>query len=46
MLGAFAKKTNLVSLSSVVEGLKDALKNKQKLIAVNKKALQAGYDRV
>lgn len=44
MLGAFVKKTNLVSLSSVLEGMKDALKKKGKLIATNEKALQAGYD--
>ena len=34
MLGAFTKKSNIVSLSSMIEGLKDALKNKQKLIAL------------
>jgi len=44
MMGAFTKKSNLVSLSSVIEALKNTLKNKQKLIAINKKALQAGYD--
>lgn len=44
MMGAFTKKSNLASLSSVIEALKDTLKNKQKLIAINKKALQAGYD--
>ncbi|MBC8512135.1 MAG: 2-oxoacid:acceptor oxidoreductase family protein [Dehalococcoidia bacterium] len=44
MLGAFTKKSNIVSLSSVIEGLKDAFKNKQKLIAINKNALMAGYD--
>ena len=44
MLGAFTKKSNLASLTSVIEALKDTLKNKQKLIAINKKALQAGYD--
>ncbi|TEU02263.1 MAG: 2-oxoacid:ferredoxin oxidoreductase subunit gamma [Dehalococcoidia bacterium] len=44
MLGAFTKKSNLVSVSSVIEGLKSALKDKQKLIAINKKALMAGYD--
>ena len=43
MLGAFTKKSNIVSISSVIDGLKDALKNKQKLIALNKKALMAGY---
>jgi len=44
MLGAFAKKSNLVSLSSVIEELKDTLKNKQKLITINKKALTVGYE--
>jgi len=44
MMGAFTKKSNLVSLSSVIEALKNTLKNKQKLISINKKALQAGYD--
>ena len=44
MLGAFTKKSNLVSLSSVIEELKNTLKNKQKLIAINKKALTAGYE--
>ena len=44
MLGAFTKKSNLVSLSSVIEGLKSILKTKQKLIAINEKALTAGYD--
>ena len=44
MLGALTKKGNLVSLSTLIEELKSTLKNKQKLIAVNKKALMAGYD--
>ena len=44
MLGAFTKKTNLVSLSTLVEGLESTLKGKKKLVAVNKKALTAGYD--
>ena len=44
MLGAFTKKSNIVSLSSVIEGLKGAFKSKQKLIAINEKALMAGYD--
>ena len=44
MLGAFIKKTNMVALSSVVAGLMDALKGKQKLVAINEKALQTGYD--
>ena len=46
MLGAFTKKSNLVSVTSVIEELKSTLKNKQKLIAINKKALMAGYDLV
>jgi len=44
MLGAFIKKSNLVSLSSIIEGLKTILKNKQNLIAVNKEALTVGYE--
>ena len=44
MMGAFTKKSNLVSVSSVIEGLQSAMKKKQKLIAINKKALMAGYD--
>jgi 2-oxoglutarate ferredoxin oxidoreductase subunit gamma len=44
MMGAFIKKNNLVSIATLVEGLKTTLKNKTKLIAINKKALMAGYD--
>ncbi len=44
MLGALIKKSNLVSLSSVTETLKITLENKRKLIAINEKALRAGYD--
>ncbi len=44
MLGAFIRKSNLVSVSSVTEALKTTLKNKQKLIDVNKRALTAGYE--
>jgi len=44
MLGAFIKKTKLVSLGSVIEGLGNALRNKRKLIVINKEALTAGYD--
>jgi 2-oxoglutarate ferredoxin oxidoreductase subunit gamma len=44
MLGAFAKKSGLVSLSSAIEALKFILGTKQKLLAVNEKALKAGYD--
>jgi 2-oxoglutarate ferredoxin oxidoreductase subunit gamma len=44
MMGAFTKKSNLVSMATLIEGLKGTLKNKTKLIAVNRKALMAGYD--
>jgi 2-oxoglutarate ferredoxin oxidoreductase subunit gamma len=46
MLGAFTKKSNLVSMDSIVKGLRTALKNKQKLIAINRKALTVGYEMV
>jgi 2-oxoglutarate ferredoxin oxidoreductase subunit gamma len=44
MLGAFVKKTNLVSLESLLKGLKVTLGSKPKLIAANESALRAGYD--
>jgi 2-oxoglutarate ferredoxin oxidoreductase subunit gamma len=44
MLGAFIRKSNLISLPVVIEGLKNTLKKKQKLIAINEKALTVGYD--
>jgi Pyruvate/2-oxoacid:ferredoxin oxidoreductase gamma subunit len=44
ILGAFIKKSNLVSLQSLVSGLTVALKGNQKLIAFNKDALNAGYN--
>jgi len=44
MLGAFIKKVNLVSLDSVFEGLKETLKGKQKLMAINKEAITVGYN--
>ena len=44
MLGAFTKKSNLVSLSTLIEVLGNTLKKMEKLIAINKKALMAGYD--
>jgi 2-oxoglutarate ferredoxin oxidoreductase subunit gamma len=44
MLGVFTKKSNLVSLSSLIEGLGITLKSKGKLMAINKKALMAGYE--
>jgi 2-oxoglutarate ferredoxin oxidoreductase subunit gamma len=44
MLGALTRKSNLVSLSTIVDELATTLKKKEKLIAINKKALAAGYD--
>ncbi len=44
MLGAFTKRSSLVSLPSLIEGLKYTLGAKQKLLAVNEKALRTGYD--
>ncbi len=44
MLGAFIKKSNLVSLSTLIEALGKTLKKKEKLAAVNRKALMAGYN--
>ncbi len=44
MLGVFTKKSNLVSLSSIIEALKITLENRPKLIAANEKALKTGYD--
>lgn len=46
MLGAFLKKSNLVAVPTVIEELKNTLKGKEKLIAINKKALMVGYDLV
>ena len=44
ILGALTRKGNLVSLSTLIEELKSTLKNKPKLIAVNEKAITAGYE--
>ena len=44
ILGAFIKKSNLVKLDSLIDGLIVALKGNQKLISINKDALHAGFD--
>jgi Pyruvate/2-oxoacid:ferredoxin oxidoreductase gamma subunit len=44
MLGAFIKKSRLVSLDTILEALKSTLGNKVKLMTVNRDALRAGYD--
>ncbi len=46
ILGAFVKKSNLVKLQSLIDGLIVALKGNQKLIEINKEALNAGYNLV
>ncbi len=46
MLGAFIKKSNLVHLQSLVDGLAVALKGNKKLITLNTNALTAGYEMV
>ena len=44
MLGAFCKKANLVSVDTLIEGLKVTLGSKKALLDVNKKALMTGYE--
>ena len=46
MLGAFIRKSGIVSLEGIIEGLKIGLKNKSKLIAINEKAITAGYEAI
>lgn len=43
MLGAFVRKTGLVALSTLVQGLESTMEGKPKLIDINKRALEAGY---
>ncbi len=44
MLGAFTKKSNVVSLSALFSGVENTFKKKKKLIDINKEALTQGYD--
>lgn len=44
MLGAFIKRTNLVSIDTMTSVVKTAMRGKSNLFAVNKKALLAGYE--
>ena len=46
ILGAFIKKSNLVNLQSLIDGLIVAMKGNQKLIKINQDALNAGYNLV
>jgi 2-oxoglutarate ferredoxin oxidoreductase subunit gamma len=44
MLGAFARKSGLVEMNSLVAALRRTLSAKKKLIEINEKALEAGYN--
>jgi 2-oxoglutarate ferredoxin oxidoreductase subunit gamma len=44
MLGTFIKKTGLVSISTVLEALRFTLSAKKKLIEINERALEEGYN--
>ncbi len=44
MLGAFIRKTGVVQLSRVVEALRFTLSSKKKLVEINEKALEEGYN--
>jgi 2-oxoglutarate ferredoxin oxidoreductase subunit gamma len=44
MLGAYIKKSNIVSLDSQIKGIENSFKKKEKLIVLNKKALLSGYE--
>jgi 2-oxoglutarate ferredoxin oxidoreductase subunit gamma len=44
MLGAFAAKTNLVSLSSLIDAMKETLTGKKRLIPINEHALRKGFE--
>jgi 2-oxoglutarate ferredoxin oxidoreductase subunit gamma len=46
MLGAFIRVSGIVSLDGIMEGLRSTLKNKNKLIAVNEKAINAGFNSI
>jgi 2-oxoglutarate ferredoxin oxidoreductase subunit gamma len=46
ILGAFIKKSNLVKLQSLIDGLIVAMKGNQKLIKINQEALDAGFNLV
>ena len=46
ILGAFIKKSNLVKMQSLIDGLIVAMKGNQKLININQEALNAGFNLV
>ncbi len=44
MLGAFVRKTNLITLDNLVRSLEEIFEGKKKVIDMNAKALKNGYD--
>ena len=46
MLGSFVKKTNMVKLSTVVDGLGEIFDGKKKVVEMNTQALELGYSSV
>ncbi|HPS58517.1 MAG TPA: 2-oxoacid:acceptor oxidoreductase family protein [Spirochaetota bacterium] len=44
MLGAFIKKSNIVHIESIIEGLNVVLKGNKKLVTINTDALRKGYE--
>lgn len=44
MLGAYIKKSNIVSIDSQIKGIENSFKKKKELVALNKKALASGYE--
>jgi 2-oxoglutarate ferredoxin oxidoreductase subunit gamma len=44
MLGAFVRKTNLITLDNLVRSLEEIFEGKKKIIDMNAKALKNGYD--
>lgn len=44
MLGAFIRRTNLITIDTMINVVKTAMGNKSNLFTVNKKALLTGYD--
>lgn len=41
--GALVKRSKMITLGNVIDALKDALKGKEELFSINKKALEKGY---
>ena len=44
MLGAYIKKSNVVTLESLIEGLNSTMGKKPKVLAANEQALKRGYE--